>query len=58
MKTNYFDIVAINDISPSDSLVYLLKYDSVYGRFPKQIEVKEGYMKIGKKKILLTKTHT
>ena len=31
---NDFEIVALNDISPSDSLVYLLKYDTVMGHFP------------------------
>jgi glyceraldehyde 3-phosphate dehydrogenase len=28
-----FDIVAINDLSTPENLAYLLKYDSVYGRF-------------------------
>ncbi len=28
-----FDIVAINDLGNKDNLLYLLKYDSVYGRF-------------------------
>jgi glyceraldehyde 3-phosphate dehydrogenase len=28
-----FDIVAINDLSSPENLAYLLKYDSVYGRF-------------------------
>ncbi|MGD9963656.1 MAG: glyceraldehyde 3-phosphate dehydrogenase NAD-binding domain-containing protein, partial [Thermoplasmata archaeon] len=27
-----FEIVAVNDIVPVDSLAYLLKYDSVYGK--------------------------
>jgi glyceraldehyde 3-phosphate dehydrogenase len=32
------DIVAINDLVPSDNLAYLLKYDSVHGRFAGKIE--------------------
>ncbi len=28
-----FEIVAINDLVPADNLAYLLKYDSVHGRF-------------------------
>jgi len=28
-----FDIVAVNDLVPADNLAYLLKYDSVHGRF-------------------------
>ena len=31
------DVVAINDLGDPEMLVYLLKYDSVYGRFPKEI---------------------
>src|SRR3989338_3889383 len=32
-----FDIVAINDLSNVDNLAYLLKYDTIYGRFPSEI---------------------
>jgi glyceraldehyde 3-phosphate dehydrogenase len=28
-----FDVVAVNDLVPADNLAYLLKYDSVHGRF-------------------------
>lgn len=28
-----FDVIAVNDLTPIDSLVHLLKYDSVHGRF-------------------------
>src|SRR6516225_3079009 len=28
-----FDVVAVNDLVPADNLAYLLKYDSVQGRF-------------------------
>ncbi len=28
-----YDVVAINDLVPADNLAYLLKYDSVHGRF-------------------------
>jgi len=31
------EIVAINDLGDPEMLVYLLKYDSVYGRFNKEI---------------------
>jgi glyceraldehyde 3-phosphate dehydrogenase len=34
------EVIAINDISPSDVLVYLLKYDTVMGRFPDKVELK------------------
>lgn len=28
-----FEVVAINDLVPADNLAYLLKYDSIQGRF-------------------------
>lgn len=31
------DIVAINDLGDLDNLAYLLKYDTAYGKFPKEI---------------------
>lgn len=34
-------VVAINDLVPSDNLGYLLKYDSTHGRFSGSIEVQE-----------------
>src|SRR3989344_4592492 len=32
-----FDIVAINDLTPIETSAYLLKYDSVYGRYGKSV---------------------
>lgn len=32
-----FDIVAVNDLTDTKTLAYLLKYDSVYGRYPKEV---------------------
>jgi len=34
-----FEIVAVNDIAPVDSLAYMLKYDSVYGKLDKEVKV-------------------
>src|SRR5215471_13387851 len=31
------ELVAVNDIMPVDNLLYLLKYDSIYGTFPEPI---------------------
>ena len=33
VKSQGFNIVAINDVVPADNLAYLLKYDSTHGRF-------------------------
>ncbi|WGV23324.1 type I glyceraldehyde-3-phosphate dehydrogenase [Halotia branconii] len=32
------ELVAINDLVPPDNLAYLLKYDTVYGKYEKQVE--------------------
>lgn len=37
-----YEVVAINDLGDLEDLAYLLKYDTVYGRFGKSVEVKEG----------------
>ncbi len=38
-------VVAINDIAPDDVLVYLLKYDTVMGRFKDSLELQGNIMK-------------
>lgn len=40
----YFDIVAVNDLADAKTLAYLLKYDSVYGRYSKKVVAKEGFL--------------
>ncbi len=35
------DIVAINDLGSPENLAYLLKYDTVYGRYEKSVEAKD-----------------
>ena len=37
-----FEIVAINDLVSADNLGYLLKYDTMHGRFAKNVEVNPG----------------
>jgi glyceraldehyde 3-phosphate dehydrogenase len=39
-------IVAVNDLTDNDSLAHLLKYDSIYGRFPGSIEASEDCLKV------------
>jgi len=40
LESRHYDIVAINDLAPADSLAYLLKYDTVYGRYEKKVSAK------------------
>lgn len=46
-----FEIVAINDLGSLENLAYLLKYDSVYGRSPFSVEVKDGKLLVGGKEV-------
>ncbi|KKS26824.1 MAG: Glyceraldehyde-3-phosphate dehydrogenase, type I [Candidatus Yanofskybacteria bacterium GW2011_GWC2_41_9] len=45
------EIAAINDIGSSDNLAYLLKYDSVYGPYEKEVSVSGDVLTIGGKKV-------
>jgi glyceraldehyde 3-phosphate dehydrogenase len=38
LDTNQLELVAVNDIVPAENIVYLLKYDTVYGRYEKRVE--------------------
>ncbi len=43
------DIVAINDLGSLENLAYLLKYDTVYGRAPFSVEVRDSALLLGGK---------
>lgn len=42
-----FEIVGLNDLGMLENLAYLLKYDTVYGKFSEQITVDSGQLKVG-----------
>jgi len=48
------EIVAINDLLDADYLAYMLKYDSVHGRFDGDVAVDGDYMVVNGKRIRLT----
>lgn len=39
LDTPGLELVAVNDIAPKETIVYLLKYDTVYGRYDKSVEL-------------------
>jgi glyceraldehyde 3-phosphate dehydrogenase len=41
------DVVAISDIADPEALTYLLKYDSIYGRFPTPVSYADGVLSYG-----------
>lgn len=54
VKRSDVDVVAINDLLDVDHLAYLLKYDSVHGRFDGTIEVKDGHLVVDGKTVRVT----
>jgi glyceraldehyde 3-phosphate dehydrogenase (phosphorylating) len=46
-----FEIVAYNDLGDAETMAHLLKYDSVLGRFPDDVEVSGGSLKVGGKEL-------
>ena len=45
------DIVAVNDLGDLENFVYLLKYDTVYGRYAKDVAAKGGNLTVDGKEI-------
>jgi len=52
------DIVAIADIAEPTALTYLLKYDSIYGRFPAPVEYEDGTLHYGSKTVTFEDSRT
>ncbi|MBF0118204.1 MAG: type I glyceraldehyde-3-phosphate dehydrogenase [Desulfobacterales bacterium] len=49
-----FEVVGINDLLNSDYMAYMLKYDSVHGKFKEDVSVKDGNLVINGKAIRVT----
>jgi glyceraldehyde 3-phosphate dehydrogenase len=45
------NVVAVNDIADADNLAYLLKYDTVYGRYHREVNATEGALVVDGKRI-------
>ncbi|MDH7912537.1 type I glyceraldehyde-3-phosphate dehydrogenase [Winogradskyella sp. SYSU M77433] len=54
VKRDDVDVVAINDLLDVEHLAYLLKYDSVHGRFDGTVEVKDGHLVVDGKTVRVT----
>ncbi|QYJ67643.1 type I glyceraldehyde-3-phosphate dehydrogenase [Flavobacterium litorale] len=54
IKRDNVEVVAINDLLDVEHLAYLLKYDSVHGRFDGDVEVKEGDLYVNGRRIRVT----
>lgn len=42
-----FELVAVNDLAPAEELAYLIKHDSVYGRYGRDVRAENGRLVVG-----------
>lgn len=52
LQQDDFTLVAVNDIMDTHNLLYLLKYDSLYGAFPGEISFEKGVINANGKEVL------
>jgi glyceraldehyde 3-phosphate dehydrogenase len=51
------DVVAVNDVVPADNLAYLLKYDSIQGRYKHTIETRKSKPDLAEDDMLIVDGH-
>lgn len=51
IKEKDIEVVAVNDFSSPEELAYLLKYDTVHGRYTESIEFGDDYIKCAGKRV-------
>tara|TARA_R110002110_G_scaffold194901_6_gene404079 strand:+ start:144 stop:1145 length:1002 start_codon:yes stop_codon:yes gene_type:complete len=51
------EVVKINATGPLETAAHLLKYDSVHGRFPGEINIDDGYLNLGQNDIEVMSTY-
>lgn len=54
MERNDIEIVGINDLIDVDYMAYMLKYDTIHGKFEGTVEVKDGKLVVNGHKIRVT----
>lgn len=50
LDTPQLELVAVNDLIPADGLVYLLEYDTAYGRYHEEVGSSAGFLEVGARK--------
>lgn len=48
LDSKELELTAVNDIAPADNIAYLVKYDSVYGRYGEDVYAKDGTLYVDK----------
>ncbi|NGX15331.1 glyceraldehyde 3-phosphate dehydrogenase NAD-binding domain-containing protein [Wenzhouxiangella sp. XN24] len=51
MKTPGLELVAVNDLADLPNLAYLLRYDTVYGRYEESVSLDDGRLVVGDRTI-------
>ena len=51
LDTDGLDLVAVNDVADLDNLAYLLRYDTVYGRYHRDVTAAKGALVVDGKRI-------
>lgn len=49
LNSKELELVAVNDIASAENIAYLIKYDSVYGRYGEEVYAKDGSLFVDKK---------
>ncbi len=52
MDTPGLEVVAVNDLMSIDNAAYLLRYDSVYGKYKTDVKAQNNHLEIGGRKVL------
>lgn len=47
LDSDGLDLVAVNDIADVANLAYLIRYDTVYGRYPREVDIEDGALIVG-----------
>lgn len=47
LEDDRFELVAVNDLHPAETMAHLFKYDSVHGRFKGHVSAQEGSLLLG-----------
>src|ERR671911_918649 len=47
LDTPELELVAVNDIGSLENMTYLIKYDTVYGRYERDVDATDGALVVG-----------
>ncbi len=53
LSSTKVEVVAINDLTDPKTLAHLLKYDSAQGKLKADVKAGDGFIMVGKKKIIV-----